>query len=143
MSRIKVSAGSSCCGSVVMHLTSVHEDSGLIPGPAPWIGYPSLLWLWHRPGAAALIQPLAWELPYATGVALKSGGKKKGGSRAVFPLKPLGEAPSCLFQLLGAPGVPCFVVTSLSLCPPLHVAFSSVCQCPNVLFVIALEPILI
>ena len=33
---------------------------------------PTLQWLWHRPAAAALIQPLAWELPYATGTALKS-----------------------------------------------------------------------
>ena len=31
-----------------------------------------LLWLWHRPAAAALIRPLAWEPPYATGTALKS-----------------------------------------------------------------------
>ena len=30
-----------------------------------------LLWLWHRLTAAAPIQPLAWELPYATYVALK------------------------------------------------------------------------
>ena len=30
-----------------------------------------LLWLWHGIAAAALIQPLAWELPYATGVAQK------------------------------------------------------------------------
>ena len=30
-----------------------------------------MLWLWHRPAAAAVIQPLAWELLYATGVALK------------------------------------------------------------------------
>ena len=30
-----------------------------------------LLWLWCRPAAAALIQPLAWELPYASGAALK------------------------------------------------------------------------
>ena len=29
------------------------------------------LWLWHRPAAAAPIQPLAQELPYVTGVALK------------------------------------------------------------------------
>ena len=29
------------------------------------------LWLWCRPTAAAPIRPLAWELPYATGVALK------------------------------------------------------------------------
>ena len=26
---------------------------------------PALLWLWHRLVDAALIQPLAWELPYA------------------------------------------------------------------------------
>ena len=31
----------------------------------------ALLWLWHRPAAAALIQPLPWKLPYASGVALK------------------------------------------------------------------------
>ena len=31
-----------------------------------------LLWLWFRPAVAAWIQPLAWELPYATGAALKS-----------------------------------------------------------------------
>ena len=32
---------------------------------------PSLLWLWCRPTAAALIRPLTWEPPYAAGVALK------------------------------------------------------------------------
>ena len=31
----------------------------------------ALLWLWYRPAAAAPILPLAWELPYAAGVALK------------------------------------------------------------------------
>ena len=30
------------------------------------------LWLWHRPEATALIRPLAWEPPYAAGVALIS-----------------------------------------------------------------------
>ena len=30
-----------------------------------------LLWLWHSPTAAPQIQSLAWELPYAAGVALK------------------------------------------------------------------------
>ena len=34
-----------------------------------------LPWLWCRLAAAALIQPLAWELPYATDAALKR--KKK------------------------------------------------------------------
>ena len=37
---------------------------------------PTLLWLWHRQAAAAVIQPLAWELPYAAGVALKRPKKK-------------------------------------------------------------------
>ena len=32
---------------------------------------PILLWLWHRPAATAPIRPLAWEPPYAAGVALK------------------------------------------------------------------------
>ena len=34
-----------------------------------------LLWLWHRPVAAAPIQPLAWELSYAAGATLKSKNK--------------------------------------------------------------------
>ena len=32
---------------------------------------PALLWLWRRLVATAPILPLAWEPPYATGVALK------------------------------------------------------------------------
>ena len=38
---------------------------------------PALLWLWHRPAAAAPIGPLAWEPPYAASVALKRQKKKK------------------------------------------------------------------
>ena len=38
---------------------------------------PALPWLWCRPAAVAPIQPLAWEPPYATGVALKKQKKKK------------------------------------------------------------------
>jgi len=34
-----------------------------------------LLWLWCRPAAVAPIGPLAWEPPYAAGVALKSKNK--------------------------------------------------------------------
>ena len=33
---------------------------------------PELLWLYRRLAALALIQPLAWELPYVTGMALKT-----------------------------------------------------------------------
>ena len=36
---------------------------------------PALLWLWLA--AVALIQPLAWELPYAAGMALKRQKKKR------------------------------------------------------------------
>ena len=35
------------------------------------------LWLWCRPAAIVLIRPLAWELPYAAGIALKSKKKKR------------------------------------------------------------------
>ena len=41
----------------------------------------ALLWLWYRPVATALIQPLAWESPYATGVALKNKKQKQKPKR--------------------------------------------------------------
>ena len=63
----------------VKNLTRIHEDAGLIPSLAQWFKNPALLqaamqvcrygsdlallWLWYKPGAAALIQPLAQELP--------------------------------------------------------------------------------
>ena len=37
----------------------------------------ALLWLWHRLVAATLIQPLAWELPYTAGAALKRKEKSQ------------------------------------------------------------------
>ena len=36
-----------------------------------------LLWLWRSLAATAPIRPLAWEPPYATGVAQEKGRKTK------------------------------------------------------------------
>ena len=38
---------------------------------------PTFQWLWHRPAATAPILPLAWELPYARGAALKKKEKEE------------------------------------------------------------------
>ena len=68
----KVRTRSSHCGSAVRNLTRIHEDVGLIPGLAQWVKDLVLQWLWCRPAAVALIQPLAWKLSYAPDVvALK------------------------------------------------------------------------
>ena len=48
------------------------------------------MWLWYRPAAATLIQPPAWDLPYATGVALKREKKKVSVVSAVG-IKGLGD----------------------------------------------------
>ena len=76
--------------AVEMNLTSIHEfnpwpySMGKGSGVAVICGVchrcgsdPTLLWLWHRLAAVALIQPLAWEPPYATDVALKTTPTKK------------------------------------------------------------------
>ena len=50
----------------------------------------ALLWLWYRLVARAPIRPLAWEPPYAAGMALKrhkdKKEKKKGISKSGVPV---------------------------------------------------------
>ena len=69
-----------------MNPTSNHEVACSIPGLTQWVKDPGIVvscgigqrysWdpvlLWHRLAAVVLIQPLAWEPPYAEGAALKS-----------------------------------------------------------------------
>ena len=68
---------SSHCGAPETNLTRNHKVVGLIPGLAQWVKDLVLLWLWSRPAAIAPIRPLAWEPPYAMGVALKSIKKER------------------------------------------------------------------
>ena len=52
--------------------TSIHEDASSSPGLSAL-----RIQLWCRTAAATLIRSLAWELPCAASVALKSKKKKK------------------------------------------------------------------
>ena len=54
-----------------------NEVVGLIPGLAQWVEDLVLLWLWCRLAGVAVIRPLAWEPPYAAGVALKRQNNNK------------------------------------------------------------------
>ena len=61
-----------------------------------------LLWLCCRTAATAPIRPLAWELPYAVGVALKSQKKKKVSASKAGHLKVrLAQVRSCQLPQVG------------------------------------------
>ena len=62
-----------------------------------------LLCLWHRPAVATVIQPLAQERPYATGVAIKrKEGRKEGRKEARKQEREVGrykEALKCVHKI--------------------------------------------
>ena len=60
---------------------------------------PELLWLWHRQAATALIQPLAWEAPYATGVALKDKKEKEKTFHSSLLSEPFVRLHCLLFRV--------------------------------------------
>ena len=43
---------------------------------------PTLLWLWRKPVATALIRPLAWEPPYAMGAAQEKAKRQQQQKKA-------------------------------------------------------------
>ena len=81
----------------VKNPTSIHENLSSIPGLAQLVKEPSLLQLWCRLAPAAPIRPLAWELPYATSVALKNKTKTKTKTTKIKDLE-MGELFSCHYK---------------------------------------------
>ena len=49
--------------------------------------YLALQWLWRRPADAAAVQPLAWEIPFASGLALKRKEKERKGKKKIDQMR--------------------------------------------------------
>ena len=83
-----------------------------------------LLWLWRRLAAAALIQSLAWELPYAVGVSLKK--KEQKPKKCIHMQRP----PSHFYiRSWGLTSLPFPLITLTS--PYLQLELSSLGSDPN------------
>ena len=73
------------CGirAVSASYTAAHSNAGslevavLIPGLAPWVKDPSLLWLWHRWVATALTRPPSLGTSICYGCGPRKGKKDK------------------------------------------------------------------
>ena len=84
-----------------------------------------LLWLWCRSVAVALIQPLAWEHPYAAGVALKTKTSKQtkllvyGGLSLFHWLLPELHTDKLSFQLSSEQLLPALFLDSFFVEAPL------------------------
>ena len=63
--------------------------------------YPTLLWLWCRPAAVAQIRSLAWEIPYAEGVALKREKKRERERKVIVGTSTVAQRA---WQHLGSDG---------------------------------------
>ena len=79
-------------GTMRLRVRSLASLSGLSVAVSCGVGRrlgsdPALLLLWCRPAAVALIRPLAWELPYAMGIALKTKNQNQN-QRKKTPKKP-------------------------------------------------------
>ena len=57
------------------------------------------MWLWRRPEATAPIRPLAWEPPYAAGVALEKTKRPKKKKKKVN--EKIAGAPNSVEKLSG------------------------------------------